>query len=348
MDNWTDAHNSKNLPALSRLYSDEVIFYAKELPKVTCLGIKSKRLQSKVHFHQEVITEPEFIAYSSGVVKASFVKRITSGSNTRDYDAYLLLKETDGQYLIVGESDLITDGAAGFTPDLGEELKQSRLSRPIKEKRSKSKIIEDRDLSIIIALVTIVLSAISYVVYRKLYKKRTPANATAKVVQEKQASYPEKVGYAFEQFIVDRFNRSFFTILEWRGDKISKGIYAKSSLNPDLEVRFKLGDVVKDFAIECKFRRGLPYNGFRLEKRQFDNYLDFMNSRDIPVYIALGLGGVPEKPKELYIIPLDSFDADGTIGYQSMLDYYNNPDAKFFYDTQTDKLRHYRKPNEVL
>ena len=348
MDKWTEGHNSKNLPALTRLYTDKVIFYAQELPKVTCIGIKSKRLQSGLYFHQEIITEPSFIAYSSGLTKASFVKRITSGSTTRDYDAYLLVKKIDDQYLIAGESDLIADGNAGFTPNLGEELKQSRLTAPTKENLIKAKKPENRNQFFLIVLAISLVSAIGYLAYRKLKRIQTRSNVAPQQIDGKEATKPEKDGRAFEEFIIHRFNKKYFSMEEWRSDKITKGIYAKSSLYPDLQVQFKFGDVERTFAIECKFRRTLVNGEFKLEKRQFDNYKEFKQKKQIPVHVALGLGGIPDNPKELFIIPLESFDAEGRIKYDNILEYYNNPAAHFFYDQKTDKLRYFRKVNEAL
>ncbi|HQQ97891.1 MAG TPA: hypothetical protein PLX35_11540 [Cyclobacteriaceae bacterium] len=348
IDKWTEGHNSKNLPALTRLYTDEVIFYAKELPKVTCIGIKSKRLQSGLYFHQEIISEPSFIAYSSGFIKASFVKRITSGSKTRDYDAYLLVKKVDDQYLIAGESDLIADGNAGFSPNLGEELKQSRLKAPTKENLIKAKKTENLNQIFLIVLAISLVSAIGYLAYRKYNKKYMGSNVLPQTIDSKQATKPEKDGRAFEEFIIHRFNRKYFSMEEWRSDKITKGIYAKSSQYPDLQVQFKFGDVERIFAIECKFRRALANGEFKLEKRQFDKYKEFKQKKQIPVYVALGLGGTPENPQELFIIPLGSFDADGSIAYQSILNYYNNPSVNFFYDTQKDGLQYHRKSNDYM
>ncbi len=128
VDSWTKAHNDKDLTALDRLFADEVVFYAKQLPKVTCLGIKSKRLRSAKFFHLEIIGMPVVTVYDTDIIRTSFVKRITSGTAVTDYDAYLLLKRIEGRLRIVGESDLITDGKAKFVPDLGKELQPSLLS----------------------------------------------------------------------------------------------------------------------------------------------------------------------------------------------------------------------------
>ena len=125
---WSDAHNTKSISTFEKLYADEVFFYAQKLPRISCLGIKSKRLQSNSYFHHEIVTEPVITAYSSNIIKASFVKRVTSGSKTTNYDAYLLLKRYGKDLLIICESDLIADGKAKFSPDLGQELKPSYLS----------------------------------------------------------------------------------------------------------------------------------------------------------------------------------------------------------------------------
>jgi len=355
IEHWTEAHNTRDLPALERMYSDEVIFYAKTLPKVTCMGVKSKRLRSSRYFHLEITTNPVITTHSSKMIKAAFIKQVTSGTTTKDYDAYLLLKQIDGELLIVGESDLIADGEAGYSPDLGKELKQARLSEiPTAQDQKKlaepdKRNSEERSVSsidqkwIVIGFAGILISIIIYFTYKRLSTKQ-PRSFDKRDTDSNQLSPPEKVGLAFEKFVVNRFDNKYFKIIEWRGDKIVNGIYAESSKYPDLEIQFRFGGESRTFALECKYRRTLIKGEFKLEKKQFDNYSNFKNSKKISVYVALGLGGNPENPNDLFIIPLDAFNADGIIRYETILAFYNNPKMNFFYDLQKNELRYSRRP----
>jgi hypothetical protein len=60
--------------------------------------------------------------------------------------------------------------------------------------------------------------------------------------------YNKKNGDDFEKFIAQKFNKKFFTIKEWTGDKYANGRYAKTTLQPDFLLEFKLGEKKTEFA----------------------------------------------------------------------------------------------------
>ena len=120
---------------------------------------------------------------------------------------------------------------------------------------------------------------------------------------------PEEKGKKFEEWVVKRLSRDYFTIKEWRGDKYVDGIYAQSSTNPDLEIEFHMRDTRKTFAIECKWRRGYdtgekPYIVWASD-RQIENYRGFAQSKNQPVFVIIGVGGEHDDPAEVFVVNLD-------------------------------------------
>ncbi len=119
----------------------------------------------------------------------------------------------------------------------------------------------------------------------------------------------EEKGRKFEDWVVRKFNPSYFIIKDWRGDKNVAGIYAESSKLPDLEIEFRLKDQRTLFAVECKWRRSFESGGKpRIEwatPRQIDTYRQFQRDRGMPVFAVIGIGGEPDHPAELYIVHLD-------------------------------------------
>ncbi len=353
VDLWTEALNQKDLTTLSGLYADEVIFYAKKLPRVSCLGIKSKRLHSAKFFHQEIPKQPLVKVYDSGIIRASFVKVVTSGGQRKSYDAYLLLKWIDGELRIVGESDLIADGEAKYVPDVGKELKVSLLSEsklrvgdPVEydEEHSSlnSNLVEWIAFGALLAVMYIVFRMVRGEVRSKEHQLKTSDLKEHEDYRKAQKAVDD--GLAFERFIVGRFKPQYFKLLEWTSDKMIDGIYARSALNPDLHYEFRFGNFSKQFAMECKYRRVIRDGKFKLDQRQLENYRRYGKERNIQVYIALGVGGKPEAPKELYILPLQLFEASSDVDYELVRDYYNNPEKKFFLDTSTGELTWFRNP----
>ena len=117
-------------------------------------------------------------------------------------------------------------------------------------------------------------------------------------------------GNAFEKYVVKRFARKFFRIKEWRGDKYVDGIYAESNRHPDLEISFTLSGQEDLFAVECKWRKDYVNDQIEwAEAYQFAQYQKFSKERNLPVFIIIGVGGLPNEPKDVYVIPLKQINS---------------------------------------
>lgn len=119
---------------------------------------------------------------------------------------------------------------------------------------------------------------------------------------------PYRKGMSFEQYVFELFPEDRFDAVDRTRD-ISKysGRKVESDSYPDLLFRNKkTGDLL---AIECKFASKWHYkgdvDGIYLREYQLENYRSYSAERNIPVYIAFGIGGIPEKPKEVYFVPLE-------------------------------------------
>ena len=118
---------------------------------------------------------------------------------------------------------------------------------------------------------------------------------------------PNRKGSRFEAYVVTKFSRKYFRVLHWRGDKNINGVYAESDKNPDLEMEFRLGENRTRFAVECKWRKqqfGEKSCVSWAKKRQITNYNSYAVGRKIPVFVIIGVGGSPDDPEDVYIVPL--------------------------------------------
>ncbi len=125
-------------------------------------------------------------------------------------------------------------------------------------------------------------------------------------------------GLAFEKYVTTLLPRQHgFQLVHWRGDKYNKGVYALSSQWPDLEYQYSRENHKYEFAIECKWRSTYYRGQIQLcDDHQLKNYQKFSEDKQIPVYIALGVGGSPDNPAELYIIPLDALSSNIIYRYE--------------------------------
>lgn len=108
----------------------------------------------------------------------------------------------------------------------------------------------------------------------------------------------EEKGRAFEEYVVSHFNKKYFTLKEWRGDKYYEGNYAESNRYPDMEYEFSLNDKIIPFAVECKWRSKFKNEQIQwATEEQADIYRKFEKEKDMPVFVVIGVGGSPSAPR---------------------------------------------------
>lgn len=112
-------------------------------------------------------------------------------------------------------------------------------------------------------------------------------------------------GTLFEQYISRVFAEPDFVVVSRTRDmtKFSHRL-VESDRDPDFV--FRRQRTSKTFAVECKWRGkwhkkngelGLHWNLW-----QCRNYVSFGEKSNMPVFVAFGIGGLPEKPKEVYLL----------------------------------------------
>jgi hypothetical protein len=166
--------------------------------------------------------------------------------------------------------------------------------------------------------------------------------ASAQPTSQPKSLTKDEKGQRFEKWVVKRFSPDYFKIKEWRGDKYVDGIYAESTLNPDLEIEFYMGNIRKSFAVECKWRKSFDKGkkpGIEwATERQIENYRNFSKERGIPVFVVIGVGGEPDNPDELYSIPLEYLKYPyATAEY--LANYRLRGTDYFYYDYKVPALR---------
>jgi hypothetical protein len=158
------------------------------------------------------------------------------------------------------------------------------------------------------------------------------------IPDERQVSMDK--GHEFEKFVANLFEQKddYFAISHWTTDHSDKraGIRVESDSNPDFLIRYKPKN--HSFAVECKWRANLCYNPKLrdyvikwAEPYQIKNYQQYSKQNNIPVFIALGLAGIPSDPEFMFCLPLE--EAKYPEIFPSILDKYERvpPDKPFFW-----------------
>lgn len=148
-----------------------------------------------------------------------------------------------------------------------------------------------------------------------------------------------KAGLDFEKFVVQKFDKKFFVIRNWAGDKFVEGRYADTTTQPDIQLSLKLRGDSYPFAVECKWRSEPKGEFIRFANDgQLDRYKAFAKKENYPVFIALGIGGKPSSPAELYILPIQELNKP-VLHRAGMGKFRKKIDSDFFFDQESNSLR---------
>ena len=193
---------------------------------------------------------------------------------------------------------------------------------------------------IILMVVGALVLGVGIVVYSNSGKQSTLSANNSKVDSESElVDLKYKNGLDFEKFIVQKFNTKLFKIKEWTGDKYVDGLYAETNQHPDLLMGFSGFKQNKEFAVECKWRQNSTKDGIPFSTNaQLNRYRDYAKKKNVPVFMALGLGGKGAIPERLFIVPLK--DISEPFMLISQLEKYEKKiDANFYYDYEDEELK---------
>lgn len=114
-------------------------------------------------------------------------------------------------------------------------------------------------------------------------------------------------GYRFESYVASLFPGDIWVIVDKTRDfsKVLKRV-VESDINPDFTFRhIGTGEVL---AVECKYRSYFFRGGLDWDKRKGENYKAYGRKHGVPVFVAIGIGGRPKKPKRLFFCPLEKLN----------------------------------------
>lgn len=149
----------------------------------------------------------------------------------------------------------------------------------------------------------------------------------------------KKSGNDFEKFIVQKFDKKYYIIKNWAGDKYVDGRFAETTPQPDLLIELKQKEGNKLFAVECKWRKNERNESFEFAtNEQLDRYRKYETEHKIPVFVAIGMGGEGSNPKQLFIIPLKSLKYN-KISIDYLKNFEKQIDKEFFFDKEYGILR---------
>lgn len=335
---WADANNQRDLDKLEQLYAPSLMFYALSKDRATCLKEK-KAFFDRHPDYRITLSNIDIDFYKSGVIKYNFTKtEFWDGKSGKPNTGYLLFAKEGDEFRITGESDQRMDMQRSYVPQLGAKAEPA-----------------GNLLYITGGVVTgiLLLSALLYMKRRKRVPDHPIAMAAAvnpapditpiSIPHVKEMDAREK-GHMFEKYIGGLFSKEHFAIIGWSSDKIAtNGLYDESNKEPDLKLTYKKSDAYR-FAIECKWRQSFTINqsGARgvnwASSFQIKNYEEYANKSRIPVWVAIGIGGTPDKPEHLFFTRLSNIAMYPFVFESYLKGYKRNAERAFYYNTEDGNI----------
>lgn len=130
----------------------------------------------------------------------------------------------------------------------------------------------------------------------------------------------------FEAYIADKFNREEYRLMHWRRDKKTEKTSEK--LLPTLTFQLVENSSIQ-FSIECQYSPSFSStNAIAILPQQVDVYYTYQKENNRIVFVILGVGGTPEKPERLYVVPLNDIPREQEYLPASYLSRYRKLDIK--------------------
>lgn len=111
IEQWNNLHSLSiiNSSYSESLYDKEVDFYGQKLSSNECINRKVDLIKKYNSFSQKIKGDIMFNQLSDNTIRCDFTKSVETNGLYKDYEAYLVYEKKNNEWLIIKESDKITD-----------------------------------------------------------------------------------------------------------------------------------------------------------------------------------------------------------------------------------------------
>lgn len=146
-----------------------------------------------------------------------------------------------------------------------------------------------------------------------------------------------KMQSVFEAFVITLFDPLYFRHRRPKPEKVLAGSRSEGESVPDLEFDFNKDETRVSFAVKCVYYKRAMVNELQLfsaERQQA--FRRFEEERNIDLYYIIGMGGRPDDPRELYLVPAKAIRSEYIT--KAALKPYGKS-GMFFYNKAAQKLQ---------
>ena len=194
-----------------------------------------------------------------------------------------------------------------------------------------------KKMGLLFLLIGFISLALSAYFFTNKQTSKTNLNPISK--QEIETNLPpesKQKGNEFEDYIIQLLGKlNQIKFIGKVSDYHKNGVSATENKEPDLKFKYQN----TPFAVECKWRNSFVNGKINWAKDyQINNYLNYQNTKKEKVYVAIGIGGNPNAPEKLYLVPL----------FRLTKEFANQEYIKEFEITTKDKALQILKNNSNL
>lgn len=369
---WNQANASRDSRAFDSLFADKLLFYTESVSRKRAIALKQKFFTSKPEFTQRLATEVTYIPYTSGVVLCEFTKEVYTAGSWKKYPSYLLLALENNKYIIVGESDIRTDRVLKYNLKIGEPLR-IKESETANIQAADSLVIDtpalttqgnasDLDTSVIedrnsrstsearvnnadtitvpkkyaFILVGLLAGGGLMIAIADLLLRKKQRQAEIAVSAQHEHEDVARLQGEFTEFVLTLFDPRHFTKLPaQRRNSVLAGDVQSDEWEPDLQFNFNHKDEHVHFAVACIYLHRYDNGKTFLSKDSLTSQRKFEAENETQLYYIVGVGGSPDDPKEVYLIPLSKIASEELT--LARLEPFQKS-GMFFYNTALNRL----------
>lgn len=146
-----------------------------------------------------------------------------------------------------------------------------------------------------------------------------------------------KLQSVFEMFVITLFDPLFFQHRRPKAERVYAGKVSEGETVPDFEFDFNHKSTHTRFAIKCLYYKNTGARELHLYPHGRRNaFTNFEEDRGMDLYYVIGIGGTPDDPKELYLVPSNAIRSE-YISRAALRPYSKS--GMFFYNSAAQSLQ---------
>ncbi len=356
---WDEAHNKVNPDAFPNLFDSQLVYYAEHVSQAKATLLKKLLFVRNPAYKQKISKDIRYTLHKNGVVKCEFTREVFRNGEWEASPMYLLVGVRNQGYWIIGESDPRTDSQYGYKPEIGEALEVGIVStgnpssnhllsevsvsptNTIKE-NTKSVSYGNIHIYMVIALLGV---GIFVIMLDRVAVKKEKARQEEHDLQMLEEEFvvvhePKMPNEAyqviennlkhnsFRDYLLKLFDPVFFTL---RTSEETTGQMLTPKVNNERKLLFNTVDSENPLTVYYAYREDAGS-----DIKLFPPEVLTRNAASADVYYVIGIGGPPDSPDDIYLIPAPELKEESV--NKEFLKPFRKP-GSFFYNMAVSRLQ---------